>query len=122
MISSIVIGTEVYSGSWGVQYTAKDIESILSVALQHGVVEIDTAASYGENHGVEGLLGEATASMRKKFVLASKFHNNHTGKNKGLPIATVADIAQELSLTLQALKTDYLDIYYFHSGSDEVYF
>lgn len=118
----LVMGTEVYSGNWGIHYSTEDIEKILSVALQNGVTEIDTAASYGENHYVERLIGDAISGVRGQVVLASKFHYNHLGKNRGLPISTVSDIQRELSLSLQSLKTDYLDIYYFHSGSDEVYF
>lgn len=120
--SPIVIGTEVYSGNWGVHYSSSDIENILTVALQNGVAEIDTAASYGENHSVEKLIGEATVGVREKMVLASKFLNNHIGKKKGDFIATVSELEQELFLTLNALKTSYLDIYYFHSGCDDAYF
>lgn len=122
MLSPIVLGTEVYSGNWGIRYSSEDIEDILNVALLNGVREIDTAASYGENHFVERLIGEATGAIRKEVVLASKFLFNHTGKKKGSPITTVSDMERELSLTLKALKTSYLDIYYFHSGNDEVFF
>lgn len=122
MSPRVVIGTEVYSGNWGIQFSSSDIRRIADLALRYGVNEIDTAASYGEAHFVEGLLGDAIAGLRERVILGSKFCHNSTGANKGLPVRTVSDIECELAGTLKALKTGYLDIYYFHSGSDEVYF
>jgi len=55
--SRIILGTEVYSGNWGINYTVNDVEKILDFALKKGVYEIDTASSYGDNHFVEKLLG-----------------------------------------------------------------
>ena len=120
--SRIVLGTEVYSGNWGIKYSVKDVTKILDFALEHGVCEIDTASSYGDNHFVERLLGDAITGNRNKLKIASKFHINQLGTNKRLPITTVADIEKDLTSTLESLNTDYLDIYYFHSGLDEFFF
>jgi myo-inositol catabolism protein IolS len=118
----IILGTEVYSGNWGINYSVKDVAKILDFALEHGVCELDTASSYGDDHFVEKLLGNALAGNRNKFTIASKFHINQSGNNKGLPIATIDEIKNDLTNTLESLKTDYLDIYYFHSGIDEFFF
>lgn len=120
--SRIILGTEVYSGNWGINYCAKDVKKILDFALDHGVCEIDTASSYGDDHFVEKLLGKALSGNRNKFRIASKFHINQSGNNKGFPIITIVDIEKDLKNTLESLKTDYLDIYYFHSGIDEFFF
>jgi aryl-alcohol dehydrogenase-like predicted oxidoreductase len=120
--SRIILGTEVYSGNWGIDYSAKDVAKILDFALEQGVCEIDTASSYGDDHFVEKLLGDALAGTRNKFKIASKFHINQSGNNKGLPVTTIVDIEKDLKNTLESLKTDYLDIYYFHSGIDEFFF
>jgi myo-inositol catabolism protein IolS len=120
--SRIILGTEVYSGNWGINYTVNDVEKILDFALKNGVYEIDTASSYGDNHFVEKLLGEALNADRKKFKIASKFHINQSGIKRGLPITTVSEMMYDLEETLASLKTDYLDIYYFHSGIDEFFF
>ena len=118
----LVIGTEVYSGAWGVPYAASDVATILNFALQNGVNEIDTAAAYGERHFVEKLIGDAIAGARKECIIATKFRHNLSGNQTGTPITTLIDIQRDLSDSLESLQTDYIDIYYFHSGSDEEFF
>ena len=121
-IPPVVLGTETYSGNWGINYTSQEVSEILDYALENGIKEIDTASSYGDNHQVESLLGSAMLGQRKDFVIASKFHSNHSGINKGVPIKSVSELENDFAETLKALKTDYLDIYYFHSGSDDLFF
>lgn len=121
-VAPLVIGTEVYSGSWGVPYTEREIGEILDFGLQRDVNEIDTAAAYGENHFVEKLIGSAIAGRRKSFVVATKFRQNLAGNLAGTSIVKLIDIQRNLSDSLDSLRTDYIDIYYFHSGSDEEFF
>lgn len=121
-IPPVVLGTETYSGNWGINYTSDQISEILAFALENGVKEIDTASSYGENHQVESLLGNAMSGQRRDFIIASKFHSNHSGITKGSPIESVSELERDFAETLKALKTDYLDIYYFHSGIDDLFF
>jgi myo-inositol catabolism protein IolS len=118
----VILGTEVYSGNWGIHYTAQELGSIMDHALLNGVTEIDTASSYGDNHFVEKLLGNAITGNRNSFSIATKFHTNQSGSNKGKPITLVSDLEKDLADSLSALKIDYLDIYYFHSGIDELFF
>jgi aryl-alcohol dehydrogenase-like predicted oxidoreductase len=118
----VILGTEVYSGNWGIDYTAQELRIIIDHALMNGVTEIDTASSYGDNHFVEKLLGDAIANDRNRFFISTKFHINQSGSNIGKPITLISDLEKDLSDSLAALKTDYLDIYYFHSGDDELFF
>lgn len=118
----LILGTEVFSGSWGIRYSEKEVREILEFALVNGVNELDTASSYGDNHFVEKLLGDVICSNRENYILASKFYLNHFGKNKGKPIETISDIEKDFSETLKSLKTNYIDIYYFHSGLDKLFF
>jgi myo-inositol catabolism protein IolS len=118
----LILGTEVFSGSWGINYSEKEVRKILEFALVNGVNEIDTASSYGDNHFVEKLLGDVICLNRKDYIIASKFYLNHFGKNKGKPIQTISDIEKDFSETLKSLKTNYIDIYYFHSGLDNFFF
>ena len=120
--SRVVLGTEVFSGDWGIKYTASDIEKILNTALKYKIIEIDTASSYGQNHFVEKLIGNALSGNRHLFSIASKFNINQSGNNIGLPITTISDLKKDLHDTLKNLRTDYLDLYYFHSGTDEFFF
>jgi aryl-alcohol dehydrogenase-like predicted oxidoreductase len=118
----LILGTEVYSGNWGIDYTVRELRTIIDHALTNGVTEIDTASSYGNNHFVEKLLGDAIANDRNKFFIGTKFHTNQSGSNIGKPITLISDLERDLIDSLSALKTDYLDIYYFHSGDDELFF
>ena len=120
--SRVVLGTEVFSGDWGIEYSFSDIEKILNAASKHKIIEIDTASSYGQNHKVEELIGNAISDNRHLFSIASKFYINQSGKNRGLPIRTINDLKKDLHDTLKYLRTDYLDLYYYHSGTDEYFF
>lgn len=118
----LVIGTEIYSGAWGITYSASEINEILDFALQNSVTEIDTAASYGENHFVEKLIGSAISGTRRSFIIATKFRQNLTNNQVGTPITKLVDLQRNLSDSLESLRTDYIDIYYFHSGNDKEFF
>ena len=120
--SRVVLGTEVFSGDWGIEYTISDIKKILNASSKYKIIEIDTASSYGQNHKVEELIGNSISDNRHLFSIASKFYINQSGKNRGLPITTINDLKKDLHDTLKYLRTDYLDIYYFHSGPDEFFF
>jgi aryl-alcohol dehydrogenase-like predicted oxidoreductase len=120
--SRVVIGTEVYSSNWGVHFSPDDVRQIIEKGLHHNVTDIDTAASYGDNHFVEELLGDAIQDLRSQVKLHSKFGINQCGSGKGGPISSISEIERSLATTLASLKTDFLDIYYFHSGSDEAFF
>ena len=54
LFKQIVIGSEVFSGAWGVKFNEKKINIILKHAFEKGIREIDTAPAYGEkDHDVE---------------------------------------------------------------------
>ena len=57
LFRQIVIGSEVFSGAWGVKFEEKKINRILKFAYDKGIREIDTAPIYGKNnHDVEKYL------------------------------------------------------------------
>ena len=70
----IVVGTELYSGDWGIKYTKEEVNFILSKIIDtYGHCEIDTAPTYG-NSNVEKMLGYAIKKNgREKFNLCTKF-------------------------------------------------
>ena len=58
MISnSIVLGTEVFSGNWGINFSKKEIEKILLYSNEYGINEIDTASSYNNKYNLDKVLG-----------------------------------------------------------------
>ena len=92
MKSRVVIGTEVYSSNWGVHFSPDDVRQIIEKGLQHNVTDIDTAASYGDNHFVEELLGNAIQDLRSQVKLHSKFGINQCSSGKGGPISSISEI------------------------------
>jgi aryl-alcohol dehydrogenase-like predicted oxidoreductase len=89
--------------------------AILDKAQEVGVNFIDTAEIYTNNES-ERLLGAALQGRRDAFVLATK-----TGiAEKGTPTEaggrlTRKRLIERLEASLKRLRTDYVDIYYFHS-------
>jgi uncharacterized protein len=78
---------------------------VLRRALDRGVTLFDTAHMYVDS---EEKIGQALAGLRPQVVLASK-----TMKRDG------QGARQDLELSLQRLRTDYLDLYQLHQVSQE---
>ncbi len=83
------------------------IADIVNYALDLGITFIDTAPAYKQSE--EGV-GLALGRRRKEIFLATKVMAD-----------TVAEAEESLSKSLQLLKTDYVDLVYYHSvGSHDV--
>jgi aryl-alcohol dehydrogenase-like predicted oxidoreductase len=118
-VSVIGIGTWQYGGEWGKAFTADDVREILSAGIDAGCNLIDTAECYGD-HLSEALIGDVLADRgdREKLILATKFgHKFHGYMNRTEPRAP-ADITEQLNASLKALRTDYIDLYQYHSWGD----
>ncbi len=89
---------------------ANDSTSIklLNQALDDGYTFLDTAMVYGHGHN-EQLIGDALASRRQEFVLATKCGLSKAGID-GRPDT----IAASCDASLSRLKTDVIDLYYLH--------
>jgi myo-inositol catabolism protein IolS len=90
-------------------------------AYELGINHLDTADVYGDGHS-ERVIGQFLSDVpRDKVVIASKVGwFRGTAPNAMQPI----HIRHQLEQTLMNLKTDYLDIYYFHNanfGPNDVY-
>jgi predicted aldo/keto reductase-like oxidoreductase len=89
-----------------------DIESnqlVLKQALDWGVNYWDTAASYngGKSEGGIGMYLEKTPQARREIFLVTK---SHGGGTEGMTKA--------LNLSLERLKTDYIDLYSVHGPNN----
>ena len=115
------LGTEVYSGAWGVDYYQEDVDKIIKKCYELGINKIDTAGCYGNNNYVEKLIGNAIETKRDYFELATKF-GQHSNNNIVTTDFRIDSIKAQLENSLKMLKTDYIDIYYFHSGEDKDFF
>ena len=81
-----------------------EIARIVNVALDEGVNSIDTAPKYVK---AEEGIGLALGRRRKDVFLATKVWAD-----------TIADAEQSLANSLKTLKTDYVDLLYFHHLGD----
>ncbi len=116
-VSVIGLGTWQFGGEWGVDYKQKEVDAIFDKAEETGINFIDTAECYGD-HLSEKFIGAAIENNRDRWVLATKFgHKFHDLYERRHYDAE--DMQKQLEDSLKALRTDYIDIYQFHSGTDE---
>lgn len=89
------------------QIPQKDIADVVNYAIDQGITSIDTAPSYIKS---EESIGMALGSRRKEVFLATKALAN-----------TVEEAEKSFSKSLKLLKTDCVDLLYYHSiGSQKL--
>ncbi|MCE4052513.1 aldo/keto reductase [Pseudomonas sp. Au-Pse12] len=108
-VSSLTLGTMMF----GEQTNTEDSLRIIDKAWDQGINFIDTADVYTQGRSEE-IVGEAIASHRHEWVLASKVG---FGPADGVPNRSGLSrkhIFNGIDASLTRLGTDYLDIYYLH--------
>lgn len=120
-VSVIGLGTWQFGGEWGKDFTQKEVDEILHKANELGINLIDTAECYGD-HLSEKFIGNFLKnSKREDWFVATKF--GHHFLNDGFKRRddwSMQDVLKQLDASLKSLQTEYVDLYQFHSGSDEV--
>jgi aryl-alcohol dehydrogenase-like predicted oxidoreductase len=117
-VSVVGIGTWQFGGDWGKNFNQAEADAILSRAKDLGINLIDTAECYGPHHMSERFIGDfLSRDHREDWVVASKF--GHKWHDHWDHAWSVDDVRLQLEESLKALQTDYIDLYQFHSGSDE---
>ncbi len=115
-ISAIGLGTWAFNSLvYGPVEKSAALKTIRT-AIDEGINFFDTAPLYGnkENDGTaETILGEGLNDFRKKVIISSKFGRKPTEGNRADFSAQSARTCVDESL--KRLKTDYLDILFFHS-------
>jgi aryl-alcohol dehydrogenase-like predicted oxidoreductase len=87
--------------------------AVVDAALDAGVTLIDTADIYGGNGGSESFLGEVVEGRRERVVLATKFGGD---MGDGTEARGSRDyIRKAVAASLQRLRTDYIDLYQYHT-------
>lgn len=119
-VSVIGVGTWQFGGEWGKTYTQEEVDRILGTAKETGINLIDTAECYGD-HLSEAFIGKAIQNDRQDWVLATKFGHKFHGHLDRTTHWSSQEVLQQLEDSLKALKTDYIDLYQFHSGADEFF-
>ncbi len=70
----------------------------------------------------ESLIADVLNQDRKHWILATKFgHKFHGYLDRSEP-RTPADVTEQLHSSLKALRTDYVDLYQYHSWGDDQFF
>jgi aryl-alcohol dehydrogenase-like predicted oxidoreductase len=129
-VSVVGVGTWQLSGEWGRRFAQPEVDRLLGRAYELGVNLVDTAECYGD-HLAEALIGGAIHTQRDDWVVATKFgHRFHPealeqGGGSPTPMRSEhwspAEVVAQLEASLRALRTDHVDLYQMHSGSDEVF-
>lgn len=119
-VSVVGVGTWQFGGDWGKDFNQTDVDQILYRAKELGINLLDTAECYGPHHMSEKFIGDfLSRDRREDWVVASKFgHRWHENWENAW---SVDQVRIQLEESLKALKTDYIDLYQFHSGPDEVF-
>lgn len=120
-VSTIGIGTWQFGGEWGRQYSQTDVDSILDAGAQSGINLIDTAECYGD-HLSEAFIGDYLARHdRSRWIVATKFGHHFKGFLSRDDRFSETQAQQQLEASLRALRVETIDLYQFHSGSDEAF-
>lgn len=117
-VSLLGVGSWQFGGEWGKQYTVKEVAEILDAAREEGINLIDSAECYGD-HLSESLIGPNIHKDRENWILATKFGHHYHGFQERTRHWKPAEVEKQLDASLKALQTDYVDLYQFHSPSDE---
>lgn len=119
-VSVVGVGAWQFGGEWGIDYDEDAVAAILDAARESGINLIDTAECYGD-HLSEKLIGAAVAKDREKWVIATKFGHHFSDRFTRSDKAQKDEVLKQLEDSLRALRTDYVDLYQFHSLGDPLF-
>lgn len=119
-VSVVGIGTWQLGGEWGKTFEQAEVDAMLAKAAELGVNLIDTAECYGD-HLSEELIGRAIKSRRDDWIIATKFGHGFKESFGRDMLFEPENVQEQLEKSLKALQTDYIDLYQFHSGTDEMF-
>jgi myo-inositol catabolism protein IolS len=116
-VSVVGIGTWQYGGEWGHDFTQSEVDSIFDKSREVGINLIDTAECYGD-HTSEAFVGNAIQRDRKNWIVATKFGHKFRGNFDRADERSARDVSLQVTDSLKALKTDYIDLLQYHSVRD----
>lgn len=119
-ISVVGIGTWQFGGEWGKVFEQDEATAMIARGKDLGINLIDTAECYGD-HESERLIGNAIKGERDQWIIATKFGHKFHGNFDRTAHWTGEEVVAQLEESLRYLQTDYVDLYQFHSGGDDVF-
>jgi aryl-alcohol dehydrogenase-like predicted oxidoreductase len=99
--------------NFGMRVDLEGTRAVVDAALDVGVTLIDTADIYGGKGGSEAFLGEVLEGRRDRVVLATKFGGDMGDGTKARGSRDY--IRKAVGGSLQRLRTDYIDLYQYHT-------
>ena len=99
--------------NFGMRVDLEGTRAVVDAALEAGVTLLDTADIYGGRGGSESFLGEVLEGRRDRVVLATKFGGDMGDGTKSRGSRDY--IRKAIDGSLQRLRTDYLDLYQYHT-------
>jgi aryl-alcohol dehydrogenase-like predicted oxidoreductase len=100
--------------NFGRRLDLEGTRAVVEMVLEEGINFFDTADIYGGGDS-ERFLGEILAGRRGQVVLATKFG---MGGEEGTARGTRDYMRRALEGSLERLRTDYVDLYYYHQPDD----
>jgi aryl-alcohol dehydrogenase-like predicted oxidoreductase len=97
--------------NFGARVDLEGAGAVVGAALEEGVTFLDTADIYGKGRSEE-ILGQVLAGRREQVILATKFGMD-MGDGRG-PRGSREYIRQAVEGSLERLKTDVIDLYWYH--------
>ena len=120
-VSVVGVGTWQFGGEWGHDFAQDEVDGILDQAAAEGINLLDTAECYGD-HLSERLIGDYLSRHdRSQWIVATKFGHDFKGFLSRRDDFSPEDVRRQLEDSLRALRTETIDLYQFHSGSDEAF-
>jgi myo-inositol catabolism protein IolS len=119
-VSVVGVGTWQFGGEWGKAFTQEEVDRLFRRARDLGINLIDTAECYGD-HLSETFIGRAISGERESWVIATKFGHRFHRNFERTQHYSVTEVREQLEASLAALGTDYVDLYQFHSGSNDAF-
>jgi aryl-alcohol dehydrogenase-like predicted oxidoreductase len=99
--------------NFGMRVDLDGTRAVVDAALDAGVTLIDTADIYGNKGGSESFLGEVLEGRRDRVVIATKFGGDMgDGEERR---GSQAYIRKAIDASLARLRTDYVDLYQYHT-------
>ncbi len=121
-VSIIGAGTWQFGGEWGRDFSQADADAILDAAADCGINLVDTAECYGPDHLSERLVGDYLSRHdRSRWIVATKFGHHFNSFLNRADDFSADGVRAQLEASLRALRVGTIDLYQFHSGSDELF-
>ncbi|HLR92183.1 MAG TPA: aldo/keto reductase [Atopostipes sp.] len=121
-VSEIGIGAMGFSHGYGEVPSEEYAIEAIREAFAYGCTFIDTAEVYGTQMFYPGhneeLVGKAIEPFREEIVLATKLFIRPD--EFGEDVTLYEAIRSHLNASLQNLRTDYIDLYYWHRVNEEI--